>query len=82
MKTYNGYARKELIKLLALEKVNFIKKEMENNGKRWDYGNGFQTKNTLVRTWEHLYSTYPLFSKTTPMFSLSYLYDELIKSKK
>lgn len=82
MKTYNGYTRKELIKLLALEKVKLVKKEMESNGKRWDYGNGFQTENTLVKTWEHLYSTYPLFSKITPMFSLSYLYDEMIKSKK
>ena len=72
MKTYKC----ELVTMLAKEKVKSIKKDIESKGKTWDYGNEFQTKNTLVKTWENLYNTYPLFSKSMPIFSLSKLYDE------
>lgn len=80
MQTYKGYTRKELITLLAKEKVRRVKKDMESKGEKWDLGD-FQTTNTLTKTWEKLYNTYPIISKVSPMFSLSSLYDEMIEKR-
>lgn len=81
MKKYKGFTKKELITMLAKEKVKLIKKDMENKGQQWEFVDGFQTTNTIEKTWENLYKTYPITSKSTPMFSLSKLYDEMIENK-
>ena len=81
MKKYKRFTKKELVNILAKEKVTSIKKEMKSKGKQWDYGDGLQTSNTIERNWKKLYSTYPIVSKANPMFSLSKLYDEMIEHK-
>lgn len=82
MKKYKGFTKKELVTILAEEKAKQVKKELELKGEQWDFGDGFQRTNTLVKTWKNLYNTYPIISKTMPMFSLSKLYDEMIENKK
>lgn len=80
MKKYKGFTKKELVNILAEEKVRRVKRDMESKGEQWDFGD-FQTTNTLIKTWKNLYNTYPIISKSSPMFSLSSLYDEMIEKR-
>jgi hypothetical protein len=70
MKTYKGMTRKELIEKIVEARVNQCKKE--NSVK---YGDGFARKNENPETWRNLYKSYPIVSKSCPMFSLSREYE-------
>lgn len=71
MKTYKGMTRKELIKKIAIARVEQCKKE---NLKKIG-NNDFPRKNENINEWEKLYKTYPMESKKyNGMFSLVYEY--------
>ena len=68
----------ELINVCATAMANKCKKEIEQQGKQWDLGNGFQTINTLTKTWINLYKKYPVKSKSIPAFDLTSTYNTLL----
>jgi len=70
--------RFELIKACAIGMAEKCKKEMSSIGKQWDFGNGFQTENTVPKNWEKLYRTYPVKSRTG-MFDLTSVYSVLMQ---
>lgn len=68
--------KNHLIKICSQGMANKCKEEMESQNKQWNFGNGFQTENTIPENWEKLFKTYPIKSKNN-IFDLTSTYNTL-----